>query len=1646
MIPAALLPKGLPGFVLLIMKKLLALVLALVMTLGLATVSSSAAYDDAADINYDEAVDVMTAVGVFQGKGSNFDPKANLNRAEAAKIVAYLMLGNSAAENLKGTGTKFTDVPASHWAAGYIEYLASVGIVSGVGNNQFDPNGQVTAIQLAKMLLVALGYDAEIEGFVGSDWAINIQSRANKVGIYDGNDNVTGSAAVTRDEAALYAFNTIKAPLVEYEDKGTTIKIGEASVVTGASNWKYKTSTIMKNQTISDDVLNNGVLTSPYIVEFAEEYYKDLKLEGLGTTSNDFGEPIHKWTNKNIEVGTYVVEKDLLETYSVKVTAKTLYDLLGKTRYDSITANSTWISFWEDGVNYAKIGGTNGVGNGSSANLDPYMSRNDTYKISNSDKGSTTEVFVDSDNNITVVTYHTYVYQASNNYNASTQNLNLKDAGDTDVAGRTLKSYVVSSKDYPVLEDVKADDYLLVSVYKDGTNYSVGKLEKATILTGKVESYKANSSVTIDGESRDYSNKTKSSTDTVPGNTNVKSTQYSVGQDTTVVLDKYGYIIAVDEAIVNANYVFVAKFGSTSGVTANLVASAYFTDGTSGEISIDKVYGTNGNELGKTTVMGTAASHHPLSAASEMTTLATSTWDVDYAGWYTFSKNSDGKYTLYAPRATGDLRQAAARGVNTTSDKVLFATAGTDISDPYNAATSSYTQNDPNILKLASTQSMAAIRANDKTIVVVHDLTGTNDDVFVYTGVKNIPDVTLNGGQSVVVAAYKTNSLYAEYVFISVDGNNATVEDGSNEALLYIANDEGTYYRDNTERYYKWRVLNEAHNGFTTANATNPSGADYQAVYRVRTNAKDEYTGNTSLRTDAMIATPLVNAGANTVGGTARVAITGSGKYISMNGIDNGNDNRYYGSGATATGALAAAAGKIVYSDKTLWLNGVGFSLADDAQITLVLLPGASALMNDKKADREAIPVTASDLASRLNNYPFAVYDVQARLDDTFAAPTSNRTIHEAYVTVRSATTSLASTDAATIATTLRDGAANITASSLVVDADITVGTDDTLDVTGNVTVKSGYKLTINNNVTIGGKLTVENGASVEIAGTSGDETVVYVGGNANSDIYGDVTVKAYATLDIGSNNTPPATGARTRVYDGGDLTVTGTNAHFYGNRVDVAGNSLHLLGAARADVTELHVTGSFTTAGTSTVASTGAVTFEAGSEVALAAGTTLTAGGNVTIKSGSEVSIASALDAGTNNITIEDDSEVAIAGTAAITAKALSNANDELVVAATANLSSVDTITATTEDAANALKNSTTAATKGVEVKDPSKTTVTVYVNAANGATGVKAAKNGSTAATVTFNTAFQIEAEMNKALVLEVSDWGSMASYDFAKVAYLTDEDKTAYGDSLAIDGNLITIPASKVTEDLYVMIGIPTVTLNITPGATTDTYGWAANADAKIAAKSAAAINGSQAAATDVVVPKDAIVTLTVQGASNVYTVSKATFNAAKSVPQDSSNIKESGKDAGSTAKAGNVTFVFKATAADNIELTAAATYTDVITVTFDENVDTTKTGAAQLTKQSGGTIGVEKVSATEYKVYCASSDVIKAKVTAKNAGQTITKYNTTTSETVTFGKENNATGGEPSEATAGVYTLYLKIKETGTAGAITLKGATAPATPA
>ena len=91
------------------------------------------------------------------------------------------------------------------------------------------PPATLTGNAFMKMLLGALGYDSGIEGYTGANWTVNVIKQAVGIGLDDGNDDFVGSRTVTRQEAALYAFNMIKADMVQYDSK-TTVNVNGATV------------------------------------------------------------------------------------------------------------------------------------------------------------------------------------------------------------------------------------------------------------------------------------------------------------------------------------------------------------------------------------------------------------------------------------------------------------------------------------------------------------------------------------------------------------------------------------------------------------------------------------------------------------------------------------------------------------------------------------------------------------------------------------------------------------------------------------------------------------------------------------------------------------------------------------------------------------------------------------------------------------------------------------------------------------------------------------------------------------------------------------------------------------------------------------------------------------------------------------------------------------------------------------------------------------------------------------------------------------------------------------------------------------------------------------------------------------------------
>lgn len=199
------------------LKRSLALILVVVMALGVFAVSASAAeLVDMDKVNYTEAVAVINGMGIITGDENGvFDPQGEISRAGAAKLIAYITLGKTLADSLSTNVAPFPDVPAGEWYAGYVNYCAGQGFINGDENGNFNPDDSISGYGYAKLLLCALGY-GENEEFIGEGYPMNVAKQALKLDIFKGNISGMNDDPATREEAALYTYNALKALTVNY--------------------------------------------------------------------------------------------------------------------------------------------------------------------------------------------------------------------------------------------------------------------------------------------------------------------------------------------------------------------------------------------------------------------------------------------------------------------------------------------------------------------------------------------------------------------------------------------------------------------------------------------------------------------------------------------------------------------------------------------------------------------------------------------------------------------------------------------------------------------------------------------------------------------------------------------------------------------------------------------------------------------------------------------------------------------------------------------------------------------------------------------------------------------------------------------------------------------------------------------------------------------------------------------------------------------------------------------------------------------------------------------------------------------------------------------------------------------------------------
>ena len=552
------------------MKKFLSLVLAVIMTMSLVTISASAAeykdFTDRDEIQYEEAVAVLNRLGIITGYSEgDFRPEGELTRGAAAKIIASLLIGPEAAENLSPTTAPFKDVPLDHTFAGPIAYCSTLKIINGYNDGSFQPGGTLTGYAFSKMLLGALGYDGDLEGFTGAGWNMNVMRLGGEAGLFD-RISFKGNEPVNREQAAQLALNTLKGTLVEYSG-GLNIVAGDASV-TSKPTRIYKTS----NQEYAQHILNRkaseqGSVSSTdalYTVEFGEEHFVDLRMTHDRNSYDDFGRPSNEWSYKKVTIGTFPIEAD--KTYTEQVA----HDV------DTVTNASKARSLGLTGFEVKNDSGsrtTSVTVNGKDMGTIEHVGEIANY----TDNGTVVEVYVDEDDADfvkDVVVIKTQLMEVKR-LGKDAVSLELYDGGSAN-KGEKVMGFNQEALDVKV-DNVEVDDsyYTLLSGLKvgdrvavvpvttdDGKNYTVAKAYVPENISGalkKVSTYGTSADVstigvTVGDTAYDVALWNKDLVDIDGQKLDVTT------KDVTLTLDEFGNALLAEDVGATSDFMIVGSY------------------------------------------------------------------------------------------------------------------------------------------------------------------------------------------------------------------------------------------------------------------------------------------------------------------------------------------------------------------------------------------------------------------------------------------------------------------------------------------------------------------------------------------------------------------------------------------------------------------------------------------------------------------------------------------------------------------------------------------------------------------------------------------------------------------------------------------------------------------------------------------------------------------------------------------------------------------------------------------------------------------------------------------------------------------------------------------------------------------------------
>ena len=429
------------------------------------------------------------------------------------------------------------------------------------------------------MLLVTLGYDANKAGLVGINWASKTNALADENGLLeDVNTSFTGPCP--RQYAAQLIYNAIDTPTVVWRDDAYTnvTLLGDDNKTVGEKFMNLKKTTAV----LEDVTKTSGKETFELTLDKNEKTYDANK------TTDDFNKALFNFTDvkkdySNLKYQMVTVlykNNDKSKVYGVYATKDNTQQtgILKNLKMDGNKAKLDDTKYDLADKNTVYVNGKSWTENKKDSNniksfIDTYGNDSDT-KYTNAAYMQPTEVKLlatDGSTDYSILNVKTFAVAKVTAVGSDYINVSFKK-GDNTIASKSK----LESDDWDWYDGVKKNDYVVLTA---AGNYGTGNglVEKATVVTGKVNGTKSDDGVAIDGEWY-----------TMAGKKGNMVTRPNTGANVEMVVVN-GYVYYTDTTAGSIDDIaLLVEAAPKGGVNSKWEARLIFADGTDKVVEIEK--------------------------------------------------------------------------------------------------------------------------------------------------------------------------------------------------------------------------------------------------------------------------------------------------------------------------------------------------------------------------------------------------------------------------------------------------------------------------------------------------------------------------------------------------------------------------------------------------------------------------------------------------------------------------------------------------------------------------------------------------------------------------------------------------------------------------------------------------------------------------------------------------------------------------------------------------------------------------------------------------------------------------------------------------------------------------------------------------